>query len=346
MASNIQKINTMEPRKLLRPVATLMPLKQLVGLSKLNVIFPFYHIVSDNPPVHIRNLYRVKRISEFRSDLDILLKYFEPLSPSVLVSDPLLKSVKKPSFILSFDDGMREIKDNIVPVLNEKGIPAIFFLNNSFIDNKELFYRHKISILIDKIKSEETGSEKAKIISTLVDAFRDDSRTLIKHIYKLDYQQRWLPDKIAALLDIDFFDYLKQKEPYLSSVDIKDLISQGYYIGSHTYNHPFLSELHENQQLAEIHSSMLDVRERFKLDYSFFAFPFSDDGMKANFLGKLYNSDNQPTASFGTSGLRNKIEYPHYQRVPLEKSWVNAGTYLKTEYFYFLLKNIIKKPVR
>ncbi len=343
MASNIQKMKRMNPRKLLRPVASLIPLKNLIGLNKLNVIFPFYHIISDNSPEHIKNLYKVKSVSEFRSDLDILLRNFEPLSPSALISDPLLKTVKKPSFILSFDDGMREIKDNVVSVLNEKGISAIFFLNNSFIDNKELFYRHKISVLIEKIKSEDVPADKAAVISTLVDAFKYDRRTLIKHIYKLDYQQRWLPDKIGALLDIDFAEYLKKYRPYLTSEDITSLISQGFFIGSHTYNHPWLSELHEDQQLAEIHSSMLDIRERFKLNYSFFAFPFSDDGMKANFLGKLYNSDNQPNASFGTSGLQLEHQFPHYQRIPLEKGGGDAGQYLKTEYLYFLLKSLIKR---
>ncbi len=335
-----------EPRKLLRPIARSIPLKNLIGLSKVNIIFPFYHVITDKPPEHIKNLYRVKSVSEFRSDLDFLLKNFEPLSPSVLISDPLLKTVKKPSFMLSFDDGLKEVREYIAPMLLEKGIPAIFFLNNGFIDNRELFYRHKISVIIEKIKDEEIDSEKANIISTLVDAFRDDSRTLIKYIRNLDYQQKWLADKIAALLDLDFSDYLKRQKPYLSSEDVRNLISQGFFIGSHTYNHPMLSELQENQQLAEIYSSMLDVRERFKLNYSFFAFPFSDVGMKANFLGKLYNSDNEPNASFGTSGIQFKLQYPHYQRIPLEKGWNGAGTYLKTEYLNFLLKKIGKsKPV-
>ena len=37
---------------------------------------------------------------------------------------------------LTFDDGFRELHDVVAPILLRKGIPATFFVNSAFIDNK------------------------------------------------------------------------------------------------------------------------------------------------------------------------------------------------------------------
>ena len=57
-------------------------------------------------------------------------------------------ALPKNAFLLSFDDGLKEVFTTIAPILLKKGVPASFFINPCFIDNNELFYRYKISLLI------------------------------------------------------------------------------------------------------------------------------------------------------------------------------------------------------
>ncbi len=111
----------------------------LIKKSGIKIIFPFYHSVSDEDVVHIKHLYPSKNIISFINDLDFLLKYFIPLS----IDDFLSKNYDPDQnyFVLSFDDGLRKMFDVVRPILNKKGIPAIFFLNSAFVDNKDLFYR-------------------------------------------------------------------------------------------------------------------------------------------------------------------------------------------------------------
>jgi hypothetical protein len=70
--------------------------------------------------------------------------------------------IKKPLLHLSFDDGLSACYDTIAPILLRKGVPATFFLNPAFIDNKALMFRYKISLclnaldtVIDKLGKEE-----------------------------------------------------------------------------------------------------------------------------------------------------------------------------------------------
>ena len=64
-----------------------------------------------------------------------------------------------PVFHLAFNDGWREFHGFIAPVLLDKGIPATCFLNSALIDNKELFYRFRSNLSIERIYFSGLGSE-------------------------------------------------------------------------------------------------------------------------------------------------------------------------------------------
>src|SRR5215472_8978138 len=110
------------------------------------VLFPYGHIVSDVIPLHVRHLHPVLSIAKFKSDLDFLCQRYRPLQLSELERIQGLRNCKEPAryFLLSFDDGLREGYEIIAPILRNKGVPAIFFLNSATLDNRQLMWRHKI----------------------------------------------------------------------------------------------------------------------------------------------------------------------------------------------------------
>ncbi|MCF8380188.1 MAG: polysaccharide deacetylase family protein [Bacteroidales bacterium] len=329
-----------EPRKILLPFSGIYPLQKLIAKTGKQLIFPFYHAATDHPPSHLKNLYRLKSKKEFITDIDLILKYFNPVSPEILKNKEDFENLNKPSFILSFDDGLREIKDVIAPVLRQKGIPAIIFLNNSFIGNKDLFYRYKISVILEYFKYKPLNSgikrkleEEFKIRIT---SFMDMQKALLK----LKFTDTNYIDRLAEEFNIDFNSYLSENKPYLTDLEVEEIKSQGFFIGAHSFNHPDFSAISETNQIKEVLESSEDIKKRFALDYSFFAFPFSDIGVSKSTLESLHSNPNGPDASFGTSGLKKELGFCHFQRIPMEKSSANAQSILKTEYFYYFLKSL------
>jgi len=148
--------------------ATVFPIAWLNRVSSIEVLLPYHHVVSDEYLPHIKGLYNYKNEQQFKDDLDWLLRYRTPVHP-----DELLYSMveKKPfpvnTFLLTFDDGFREVFELIAPILLKKGVPAIFFINPSFIDNKELFYRCKLSLVVEKIKDERNKKLLSKVADLL-----------------------------------------------------------------------------------------------------------------------------------------------------------------------------------
>src|SRR5690606_834826 len=130
-----------------------LPLNSLIKLSRRKIFLPFYHTISDLPTPHISNLYPVRNTKIFEKDLDTICSHFDPISIERLfeIVDKN-EQVKNPVFHLTFDDGLKEVQEIIAPILERKGIPATIFINSAFVDNKSLFYRHKVSLLIEELK--------------------------------------------------------------------------------------------------------------------------------------------------------------------------------------------------
>jgi peptidoglycan/xylan/chitin deacetylase (PgdA/CDA1 family) len=323
-------------RQILSLVSPLFPLQSMIRLSGQKLIFPLYHAVSDNSPVHLKHLYRIRSSKEFEDDLDELCRHFEPLSPEILRAPGKLKKRSKPGFILSFDDGLREIKEVVEPILSRKGISAIFFLNNAFIDNRAMFFRYKASVLCEILLNAKENSVPEKEIAEILGIGRFDIQKAVTAILQVRYLQKSKLDALADITDFDITRFLAEVKPYLSAPEILDLQKKGFHIGSHSYDHPMFTDLNEEQMKFEVTASFEDLEQRFEPPMKFFAFPFSDDGISVRVIDAIFRE--QPDAIFGCAGLKKEKQAFHFQRIPFEKTSDSALTILKTEYLYYLLK--------
>ena len=129
-----------------------------------------YHMVSKELPSHTAHIAPRKTPAQFEADLQYLTKHYEVISYDQLVerrgvsrkqraekneasSSSFRPSHHRPAVILTFDDGLREHLTVVAPLLKKLDIPAIFFITTDWIDNANLFYRHKVSLCIDRVLS-------------------------------------------------------------------------------------------------------------------------------------------------------------------------------------------------
>ncbi len=323
----------------------IFPLKTLIGLTGKKAIFPFYHLISDKEVVHIKHLYKIRSIKEFNRDLDFFLKEFELLDPTELIaSNNVSVMKKKPCFLLTFDDGLSQFYDIVAPILMQKGIPAICFINTGFIDNKDLHYKFKISVLLEQLtKKSLLKSQKAfikSIASELSIQFDEEYRFLLK----IKYSERYCLDKIASILGIDFQEYLEKNKPFMDTEQIKYLIRQGFLFGSHSIDHPLYSELSQNQQITQTAQSISELTTLFELDYKLFAFPFTDLGVSNTFFNAIYaEAQKIVDLSFGTQGLKTDSCKKNIQRIPMEINNYSAEEVIYGEYLSYLVRIAIDK---
>jgi peptidoglycan/xylan/chitin deacetylase (PgdA/CDA1 family) len=304
--------------KLVRAAACL-PVSWWHRLSGRPLILPYYHMVSDEPLPHVRPLYSYKTISQFKQDLEFFLKHF-----NAITLDDLLKNLRagtplpRSSFLLSFDDGFREMSEIVAPILKAKGVSAMFFVNSAFVDNRELCFHQKIALLIEHLASKPSATLEEKL-KQLLNEKGITSDTTVLMLKSIRYANRAVADEAAALCGLQFDLFLKQQKPYLTSGQICELLRNGFTIGGHSVDHPFYGDLTLEEQLNQTRQSMKFLQDKFAVKQRAFAFPHSDTGVSQAFFERSY-ADETMEISFGTGGLLRDSWPGHFQRFSLEKS--------------------------
>ena len=328
---------------LLSKVASPVKLEKLINSSGQHLFLPFYHLVSDNDLPHIKHLYTIVSVERFKKDLDFFEKHYSPIAANELTERISSgKPIVENRFFLSFDDGLREFYDTVAPILLQRGIPATFFVNTDFIDNKDMFFRLKASVLIDKITKRGLSEAESATVNSLF-ASVNLSYNHVSDLLKITFQKRHILDKIADVADVDFQDYLTKQKPYLTSEQIRKLIAQGFTIGAHSVSHPYYADLSEKEQTEQTLDSLNFIKENFQPEQRLFSFPFTDFGVDKSFFDKIKQ---ETDLTFGTASLKLDSIKNNLQRTPMENSgYSSTEAFIKSEYLMFMLKKTIGKHI-
>jgi peptidoglycan/xylan/chitin deacetylase (PgdA/CDA1 family) len=293
--------------------------------EKIEVLFPFYHSVSDRLLPHISNLYPIRSVSEFEADLEFLLQHFEPVSLTEFLEGRFVGKWKKTPMVISFDDGLIQCYEYVLPVLEKKGVPAVFFLNNAFIDNRAMFYRFKVSLLLEKFPH-TSSAEREKAAEIL----KCSSSDTWERLRSVSYIEREFTDHIAEAWGYSFQEYMRLHPVYMSSIQIKKIIDRGHEIGSHGIDHPLFSVLKKETTLNHIQRSVKDLQKRYHIGYKYFAFPFTDFGVEDATIDQLFKQQ-IIDAGFGTAGMKEDLWPAYFQRIPMEMLGLDARRTLQGE---------------
>ena len=277
-----------------------VPLRVWHSVCRTNLIVPHWHVVSDHELPHVSGVYEFRNIRQFTADLEFFLRHYAPVTEQDVVSH-LHDGRTLPSrcVFLTFDDGFREIYDVVAPLLRAKGVPAIFFLISSAVDNRQLCHPQKASLLVKALERHHSAATLEEASRLLGPSPKPDLGSRIKAI---PYRQRDVLDDFRRTLNCDFTGYLASQKPYLTSEQVGTLLRHGFAIGAHSVDHPAYAELSLSEQLHQTRKSVRWLSERFHIKCQSFAFPYRDTGVSLDFFRQLFR-DGQVKVSFGTGGL-------------------------------------------
>ncbi len=315
-----------------KAISNALPLEFLQGVTKQRVLLPYYHSITNSPKPHINNLGYYRTKDDFIRDLSFITKHYN----SVPISELTHKN-SKPVFHLSFDDGLSELYHEAVPFLVEKKIHATFFINSDFLDNKDLFYRHKIGVILEHIKQEAD----LKVVAQILEI---STKYVFGSLQKLTFTDTQTINKIAAELKIDFTEYLNTHQPYLTTKQVKELQQLGFTIGNHGKSHLNFNSISFEEQQKQIKETNIVLKRDFSIDDLYFSFPFGDENIKNEFFNFMYHAESI-LLSFGTSVLKRDEHQQHLHRIKMEHNGYTAENIIKHEYFYYILKSFINKNI-
>ncbi len=301
--------------------SSLLPMVLTKAMGSFTTLLPYQHTVSNEFLPHIKHLFNYKNVEQFSADLDFLLKHYKPVTPAdIIKSIEQNNALPKKAFLISFDDGFREVYDIIAPILEQKGVPALFFINPAFIDNKVLFYRCKISLLINELVKHKQESAFANIFYDTLQIQKKSLNEIKDSLKKLDQSNAEILDELATKIGFSFEKYLTAQQPFLTRQQLISLHSRGFFIGGHSITHPYYNKLPLQEQVVQTMASCNFVNELLSVNNSCFSFPHSDVGISQQFFE---NTRASIPLFFGIQNQKEELENKVLHRFNAERPEVN-----------------------
>lgn len=212
---------------------------------------------------------------EFSEQIDELSKYYEFISQNDLIDNIKNKKYSTKKYcLLTFDDGLKD-QMNALALLNQKGIPGVFYVTTNLIRNNKVVNVHKLHY----IRSIMSDTDVFKFIDSKIDLNIIQYPENINELYRYDVlETKKLKYLLNFILESDTKDILIDalfkeiadesnfsKELYMSVDDIKKLDKQGY-LGTHSDLHLPLATLSEEEIVKDIKDSLDFLHNNCEVD--------------------------------------------------------------------------------
>lgn len=277
-----------------------------------------------------------KRIVEFLNENYTII----PLSKALEMND---KGVSlKNCLSITTDDGFVENYEYVAPILKKLKISATFFLINDCIDNKNLMWRNKIIYIQNRI-----GLVKAKNLMINFSDKKDISRPLKKddllswsyRNWDMRLKEIWVNELWAESNMEPIEEFLEVYKPYMTTVQVQELVANGFEIGAHSMTHPFFNTLTFQQAESEIFNSINEIGDKIGKKIYQFSYPFGPRAKKEiEHNLKVKYPDKIRTILGIKNSLSNFNDANNWERDLIEKSYYIA-------LMRFLLLPIIRKKI-
>ena len=236
-----------------------------------------YHYIRELPYTRYPEIKGLK-VSQFKAQLDYMQKYYQFVTMNDLIFSIYEdKPLPNNAALLTFDDAYSDHYSNVFPILNERNIQGCFIPPVKAITQHEVLDVNKIHFILASVKNIQ---DLVDDVYYCMDKYKD--------LYQLKTNQYYF-DKLAVanrfdckevifvkrLLQVELEETLRNKitnelftryvtdneeafsrELYMNIDQMKCMVRNGMYIGSHGYDHYWQNSLSADKQEQEIDKSI------------------------------------------------------------------------------------------
>ena len=220
---------------------------------------------------------------QFRRQLEELAQHGSFISQKELY-EFRSKPFDKNYILITFDDGLKEQFELAKPILDEMGIPAIYFINTSNFEGQNVSLVHKIHLLRSRLSSEDILQELKKVQT--VSLSEKDKNAAISH-YNYDQEQtailKYVLNFKLTLTEQDhfispLFDTLFEEEKVATELYLeKDMLlklNRSGSLGSHSHRHVPLGQLSLEELRTELERTQKYFQKTFGKASGSISYPY------------------------------------------------------------------------
>ncbi len=189
------------------------------------------------------------------------------------------KNIKKPT-IIYFDDGLKDVMINALPILEKYKVPATIFLVSGILDKTNMIW----TIQYKNILNKENVNLKEQ--NALIEKIKSENES-----YRFEIMKKYSIGDEPYLFDI-----------FLNWDDVRNLMNKGISFGSHGVTHSRLNEVDQDRLIYDIKFSKERIEKETGMSICAFSLPHSR--VNETVKSQIYNYGYKYLVSAG-SGLNN-----------------------------------------
>jgi peptidoglycan/xylan/chitin deacetylase (PgdA/CDA1 family) len=190
---------------------------------------------------------------------------------------------RKSLVALSMDDGYRDNRTHLLPILAKLGLGATVYVESRPLEERRINWSHKFFWILDRVGPKELvrsfGARCADAAAVRrLEALQAQGQATAYHLKRaLKYEcapaaRNQALDAVFAALGGD--ERALCDELYLTWEDAKALLAGGVELGGHTANHEILSRLDAESAAREVAACREALARRLDVASESFAYPF------------------------------------------------------------------------
>jgi peptidoglycan/xylan/chitin deacetylase (PgdA/CDA1 family) len=234
-----------------------------------------FHDIADTESVFTKGLGVTVRRKQFEAALKFIAKHYTPVSLQDVIAESDGNPLPPRPVLLTFDDAYRSVREFAAPFCLELGVPAVFFVNSSCLNNQQLALENLLCYVAN-IRGLDTVN--AAIQS--VDGAGNLAVGSLLEVFSRFLPATSLPGRqafrsaLVRLAGINENELAAEASLYLSSQQLRDLAMFKFEIGNHTYSHANCRTLSPADFSGEIDRNKVVLEEVSGTNVRSFSVPY------------------------------------------------------------------------
>jgi peptidoglycan/xylan/chitin deacetylase (PgdA/CDA1 family) len=282
-----------------------------------------FHDVSDTESSFTKGLGGTITRKSFEAALKFVTRYYTPVSLQDVIADSDGRALPPRPVLVTFDDAYASVSEFAAPLCSKFGVPAVFFVNGSCLDNRRLALDNLVCYVAN-VCGLGTINAAAHVASGTKDIeLRSLAEVFARFLPAISLSAREMfRNALLQLARINEDDLAGEAGLYLSSRQLRDLATFNFEVGNHTYTHANCRALLAGNLAEEIdrNKTVLEVASRTKVRS--FSVPYgSSADLTSDLVAHLHRSGYE--AVFLAEGSANR---PCPDRFRLDRSSIRTGS--------------------
>jgi len=283
--------------------AILFPYRKLLG-PRYSLRCVLFHHISDQHSPFTDGLSVTRTRSAFEERMRFLARHYTPVSLEQILNDSASLTSRRP-VLVTFDDAYASVALMAAPICRKYHIPALFFVNARFLDNRCLALDNLVCFVANTMGLPTINAAARSVVDSQIIELRSISQILGEFLPLLSLKARSaFYHRLEDAVGIQSEALARQAGLYLDSPQLQALTDFGFEIGNHIYSHVYGRKLTGNDLHQEIDYNKAIIESITGREVRAFSVPYGHTAdLPDNLMNHLWRSGHK--AVFLVEALSN-----------------------------------------